>query len=262
MNEKKTGLENFVERHRADFDAFEPRPDLWDDIEQQLAAPVAGPAMPDDEQEMQTTPLRVVRLHPAAEAPAAPVTAPASTERFKWLPRPGIAAALALLLTAGAGAIWSSEHRTAGGWVASKSAPLTQAPPAAESPMFTFEAAPVAAGTAGSPAQRLSQEVRRMESYFAVQIEERQAELQKLEASTATALPATDWQRELAGLDSTYQQLKQELYRNPEPAVVLEAMNRNLQIRLDILNQQTRTREQMQEYHSQPVPAAEGQPRP
>lgn len=100
-----------------------------------------------------------------------------------------------------------------------------------------------------------------MESYFAVQIEERQAELQKLEATMPMA-GAADWQRELAGLDSTYRQLKQELYRNPEPTVVLDAMNRNLQIRLDILNQQTRTREQMQEYHSQATPAASNQPQP
>jgi hypothetical protein len=32
--------------------------------------------------------------------------------------------------------------------------------------------------------------------------------------------------------------------------VVLEAMNRNLQIRLDILNQQLHTREQIQAYHA------------
>ncbi|AII52629.1 hypothetical protein [Hymenobacter sp. APR13] len=260
MNDKETGLENFVERHRADFDVFEPRPDLWDAIEAQLADSAAAPAtaMPDEE----PAPLRVVRMHPAAEAPATPASA---ARRATWLPRPAMAAATAALLLAGLGAIWSNNTSHSGAWTATTAAvapPATAA--AAESPAglsFGFEAEPVAEATSASPAQRLTQEVRRMESYFAVQIEERQAQLQKLEA-TMPAGAAADWQRELAGLDSTYRQLKQELYRNPEPTVVLDAMNRNLQIRLDILNQQTRTREQMQEYQAQGTPATTNQPQP
>jgi hypothetical protein len=259
MNDKETGLENFVERHRADFDVFEPRPDLWNAIEAQLADSAAAPATatPDE----QPAPLRVVRLHPAAEAPATPTL---TARRATWWPRPAMAAATAALLLAGLSAIWSNNSHS-GAWTASTAtvAPLASAP-AAEAPTglsFGFEAEPVAAAASASPAQRLTQEVRRMESYFAVQIEERQAELQKLEAAMPAGT-AADWQRELASLDSTYRQLKQELYRNPEPTVVLEAMNRNLQIRLDILNQQTRTREQMQEYQAQGTPAATNQPQP
>lgn len=258
MNNKETGLENFVERHRADFDVFEPRPDLWDAIDAQLTDAAAPTAATPDEA---SAPLRVVRLHPAAEVSNPPAL---TTRRAAWWPRPAMAAATAALLLAGLGAIWNNDNRHSGVWTASSVAvaPLASAP-AAETPTglsFGFEAAPVAAAASAS-AQRLTQEVRRMESYFAVQIEERQAELQKLEA-TMPATNAADWQRELAGLDSTYRQLKQELYRNPEPTVVLDAMNRNLQIRLDILNQQTRSREQMQEYHSQPAPAASNQPQP
>ncbi|MBC6696978.1 hypothetical protein [Hymenobacter sp. BT190] len=254
MNDKETGLENFVERHRADFDVFEPRPDLWDAIEAQLTEPTAAtPAEP-------PVPLRVVRLHPAAEQPAAPT---AAARRPMWLSRPAIAAALAILLLAGIGAIWSSNSRSAA-WTSVAAVAPRPAVPVLEEPSgmsYGFESEPVAAAAAVSSAQRLTQEVRRMESYFAVQIEERQAELQKLEA-TMPASGAADWQRELAGLDSTYRQLKQELYRNPEPTVVLDAMNRNLQIRLDILNQQTRTREQMQEYQAQGTSAATNQPQP
>ncbi len=258
MNDKETGLENFVERHRADFDVFEPRPDLWDAIEAQLTDAAAAPAVvtPDEE----PAPLRVVRLHPAAEQPVSPTIA---ASRTTWWPRPAIAAAAAALLLAGLGAIWTNNNSHPGAWKASSTAVVPLAP-AAESPAslaFGFEAEPVAAAASASPTQRLTQEVRRMESYFAVQIEERQAQQQKLEAALPAA-GAADWQRELAGLDSTYRQLKQELYRNPEPTVVLDAMNRNLQIRLDILNQQTRTREQMQEYHSQPAPAPGNQPQP
>ncbi|WBA40516.1 hypothetical protein [Hymenobacter canadensis] len=260
MNNKETGLENFVERHRADFDVFEPRPDLWDAIEAQLTDSAAAPATaaPDEE----PAPLRVVRMHPAAEASTTPTLA---ARPATWWPRPAMAAATAALLLAGLGAIWSNDNSHSGAWTASSAAvaPLASAPAAETSAglSFGFEAEPVAAAASASSTQRLAQEVRRMESYFAVQINERQAQLQKLEATMPMA-GAADWQRELAGLDSTYRQLKQELYRNPEPTVVLDAMNRNLQIRLDILNQQTRTREQMQEYHSQAAPAASNQPQP
>lgn len=258
MNEKKTGLENFVDRHRADFDAFEPRPDLWDDIEQELAAPTAGAATTLEPEET-AAPLRIVKLHPTTEVPSPTTTT--TTTRSGWLPRPGIAAALALLVMAGFGAVWSSGHRTAG-W--SSTAPLVVAPntiDASETDPFDFGASTVAA-TAEAPVQRLTQEVHRMEAYYATQIQERQTELEQLEAQMSGASTPADWQRELASLDSTYRQLKVELYRNPEPAVVLDAMNRNLQIRLDILNQQTRTRAQMQDYRTQPLMIADNHPMP
>lgn len=256
MNQKNTGLEDFVERHRADFDAFEPRPDLWDDLEAQLSAPVAlaaahaDPAAP--------APLRVVKLHPAEAADAS------AARRAAWLPRPSIAAAVGLLVLAGAGAIWSNGHRPASAWTATPAtprifAPLAAAEPAADARPY-FGASTVA--DAEHPAQRLGASVQRMEAYYAAQIEERQRELEQLEAESAPASLPADWQHELANLDSTYRQLKLELYRNPEPEVVLEAMNRNLQNRLDLLNQQTRTREQIQEYHTRPLMIADTHPQP
>ena len=39
--------------------------------------------------------------------------------------------------------------------------------------------------------------------------------------------------------------------------MVLEAMNNNMQIRLGLLGQQLRTREQMREYHTQPYMVAD-----
>ena len=257
MNEKTPGLEDFVDRHRADFDAFGPRPDLWDDIEQELAALTAGTAPPLAPEET-AAPLRLVKLHPAAEAATGPAATP---PRGGGLPRPGMAAALALLVLAGFGAVWSKAPRPAG-W--RRTAPLVLAPDtvaASQTLPFAFGASTVATGTE-APAQRLRQEVRRMEAYYATQIGERQTELEQLEAQAASASTPLDWPRELAALDSTYRHLKGELYRNPEPAVVLDAMNRNLQIRLDILNQQTRTRAQMQEYQARPLLLADSPPRP
>lgn len=260
MNDKETGLENFIERHRADFDAFEPRPDLWDHIEQQLAAPTASAVTPASGEAAATESLRIVKLYP--DAPAKPGQAAGN----KWLPRPGVAASVALLLLAGAGAIWSNEQRTAT-WANTGTSPLVLAAPTTEMgdarTGLYFGASPVA-NAAAAPTQHLATAVRRMETYYAAEINERQNELRQLEAATAAAsAPSTaDWQRELASLDSTYRQLKVELYHNPEPDVVLEAMNRNLQIRLDILNQQARTREQVQEYHAQPLMVADTRPMP
>jgi len=231
MNKNPNGLEAFVERHRADFDAFEPRPDLWDDLEQALDAP----AIPEP------APLRIAADTPfMAATPAA--EAPLMRRRYAW------AAAVAALLLAGSGYFWQTTTRPASGWAAQLTATTSPSKntTSAELPLY-LGGEPLAVEATNGPAQRLATAVQRMEAYYATQIQERQADLHELEQATA-ATPAADWRQELAALDSTYRQLRVELYRNPEPDVVLDAMNRNLQIRLDILNQQLRTREQVQAY--------------
>ncbi|GAA4012464.1 hypothetical protein GCM10022408_26500 [Hymenobacter fastidiosus] len=237
MKENKTGLEDFVGRHRADFDAFEPRPELWDAIEQDLDAPApeAAPA---------GAPLRILPLRPRWFASdASPARKPYAY---------GIAATLILLLLAGIG-IWTKNSGQAA-WTRTGAATITALLPstdeqATENP-FGLGAEPVATAATEAPAQRVAAAVLRMENYYAIQIRERQTELNELDAQLKAG--SGDWKRELTTLDSTYQQLKTELTRNPEPSVVLDAMNRNLQIRLDILNQQLRTRAQVQEYSETP----------
>ncbi|UYZ62948.1 hypothetical protein [Hymenobacter weizhouensis] len=246
MNEKKSGLEAFVERHRADFDLFEPRPDLWDDIERELAAPVAS--RPEE------APLRVVPLYPAA-GPVA--TGPDAVQRARPY---GIAAAVAALLLVGT---WFWQHRSeATIWTRTGQAHVTLPAVSAPDPDHSLYAGPDLLATAATnePGQRLHSAVQRMEAYYAAQITERQQELQHPDQEASSA--PQDWQQELTALDSTYQQLKAELYRNPEPDVVLEAMNRNLQIRLDLLNQQLRTQEQIREYHNQPYMVADSRRMP
>lgn len=250
MNDKPTGLENFVERHRADFDAFEPRPDLWDAIAQELDAPQAEAPLETAET---AAPLRIVKLYPDV-AETTPTPAEPKRQAWAWNPKYNMVAALALLLMAGLAALWGTGTSSTP-WTGT--APVVVVSPNAD-PMpanatESFGASVVGANSAASaaPTQRLATAVQRMEDYYATQIAEREAELKRLEAETGGAKVTADWQRELAALDSTYAQLKGELYRNPEPDVVLDAMNRNLQIRLDILNQQARTREQMQEFHAQ-----------
>lgn len=239
MNEKRTHLEAFVDQHRADFDAFEPRPDLWDSIEEELTASATAPTTDTE------APLRIIKLAPAPTTPA---------KKAPWGGRYGIAAAVAVALLAGGGHLWktaATEQSTAT-WTSTSPAPYVAAVPTEQetNESFYFGTNPVATAAANAPSQRLSTAVQQMETYFASQIQERAGELRQMEQATSNA-PAADWQRELTLLDSTYAQLKTELYRNPEPDLVLDAMNRNLQIRVDILNQQLRTRERIREYHAE-----------
>jgi hypothetical protein len=80
-----------------------------------------------------------------------------------------------------------------------------------------------------------------METYYVSQLADRKAELSQLAPEDAA-----EWGRELVDLDTLYQRLKRELPRHPQPEVVLTAMNKNLQIRLDILDRQLELRDPAQ----------------
>ncbi|UOQ98890.1 hypothetical protein MUN81_05220 [Hymenobacter sp. 5317J-9] len=216
---KPNSLENFVDRHRADFDAHEPRPDLWAALEQQLGQPLAPPA-----------------LH-LAEEPLAPQ---ASAAPASWLQRYGVAASLALLVfAAGASEAWKSNPPSPA--VAAVATPQTSTSASAESDAALYQggnptALAAAERTTGADSQ-LVRAVRGMEAYYTNQLARRQSELTEMRGPGTAGMTA-DWQRELVSLDSSYRQLKAELLHHPQPDAVLTAMNRNLQVRLDILDQQ------------------------
>lgn len=216
-------LEEYAERHRADFDLHEPRPELWAALEKQLHgdSPAAAEAPR----------MTIVTDYPAEVAQpvaALPTAQPAlrAQKNDRWQ-RYGLAAALVLLLVAaGLGEAWKTKHEPA---VASQAAPAATA-------TLDLEPAPSALpASQGGPDvdARLDTAVHGMERYYVAQLTDRKTQLSQL-APTATA----EWARELVGLDSSYQQLKRELPRHPQPEIVLTAMNRNLQIRLDILDRQ------------------------
>jgi hypothetical protein len=227
---KNKSLETFVERHRADFDTHEPRPDLWAALEEKLNA--TAPETP------------AMRL--ADEVAAAPVVTPVapaivSVTRQNWFQRYGVAAALALLVfAAGASEAWKPNR-------AEPEVAAVTAPAAAVSPVSTEPDAALYQGgnplaltaaehTTGADSQ-LVRAVRGMEAYYTNQLARRQAELSQLSGPGMAAMNA-DWQLQLASLDSSYRELKQELLHHPQPDAVLTAMNRNLQVRLDILDRQ------------------------
>jgi hypothetical protein len=214
-------LEEYAERHRADFDLHEPRPELWAALEKQLhgESPAAAEAP-----RMVITPEYTAQ--PAAELPA-PKPALRVQKSDRWQ-RYGLAAALVLLLVAaGVGEAWKTSQSTT---VAAQ----TTAAPASPTHYLDSDPSAMPASQGGADVDaRLDTAVHGMERYYIAQLTDRKAQLSQL-APTATA----EWARELVGLDSSYQQLKRELPRHPQPEVVLTAMNRNLQIRLDILDRQ------------------------
>jgi hypothetical protein len=225
QSDKPDSLATFVERHRADFDVHEPRPDLWATIEKELAGPAAAPTA--------AAPL---------PAPAVPLPqATALTARSPWLHRYGVAAALALLVVAaGASEAWKSGHRQPGPEPGIAAEPSAAAP---VGPLYYIgnPLALTAADRNDLTDERLLTAVRGMESYYVAQLNERKAELRQL-ADSAAGSPTAEWRHDLAALDSSYHTLKLELPHHPQPDVVLTAMNRNLQIRLDLLDRQLQTR--------------------
>ncbi len=233
MDTKKiNSLENFVERHRADFDTHEPRPDLWAALEQQLAH--AGPEIP--------APTMGLAGSAAAEAPSPAAIAVAGPAWKNWFRRYGIAAGLGLLVfAAGASEAWKAgpvapELAVAAVPTNPSVGSAAAAPDAALYQDNNPEALTAAARSTGADSQ-LVRAVRGMEAYYTNQLARRQSELRQLNGPGMAAMTA-DWQRELVSLDSSYRQLKLELPHHPQPDAVLTAMNRNLQVRLDILDQQ------------------------
>ena len=227
----QNSLENFVDRHRAEFDTHEPRPDLWAALEQQLNT--TAPAMRLSEE---------VAVAPAVSAAARVATGALGTPlRASWLQRYGVAASLALLVVAaGASETWKARpaapEAAAAASVPAATSVAVAAPDAALYQHGNPTSLTAAEHTAG-PDSQLVRAVRGMEAYYTNQLARRQGELSGLSGPGMAAMNV-DWKRELVSLDSSYRLLKTQLLHHPQPDAVLTAMNRNLQVRLDILDRQ------------------------
>lgn len=222
-------LETCVERHRADFDLHEPRPELWVALEKHLHNEYASAG--------QKPLMNVVEANETGRQltstlPTEPLTS--GRRRAVWVERYSLAAALVVvLLAAGLGEAWKSGRVALArrGPTPALHAPASQA---ADAALYLVPAGGlVASGVSQSTNVRLDTAVRGMETYYVSQVADRKAELNQLSPAAAA-----ECSRELVDLDSSYQQLKRVLPQHPQPEVVLTAMNRNLQFRLDILDQQ------------------------
>lgn len=232
---KQDRLENYVERHRADFDLHEPRPDLWAMLESQLHGEntvVEEPTMSIAAAEQPEERGRQLAFQASAEQPA-------RGQRRVWGERYSIAAALAvLMLAAGLGEAWKSKR-------AGQEQAIAALPAAAPSQDAALYLAPsgnlVPSSVSQNSNARLDTAVHGMETYYVSQLADRKAELSQLAPEAAA-----ECSRELVDLDSSYQRLKRILPQHPQPEVVLTAMNRNLQYRLDILDRQLELRDPAQ----------------
>jgi hypothetical protein len=229
---KQNQLETCIERHRADFDLHEPRPELWAALEKQLNgldSELAEPVM---------SILGSATMAADQQIPIMPTAQLAPPKRWAWAEHYSIAAALAvLILAAGLGEAWKS-GRVAKERVAAGTATEMPVNSQADAALYLAPSGELVASEVNHVTNaRLDTAVRGMETYYVSQLADRKAELSQL-APEAVA----DWTHSLVELDSSYQQLKRELPRHPQPEMVLTAMNKNLQYRLDILDQQLELR--------------------
>ncbi|MBC5992971.1 hypothetical protein [Pontibacter cellulosilyticus] len=180
-------LEDFVSEHRDEFDVFEPRPDLWQNICQEIPAP---------EKEA-----KVINIKFGERA--------SFSADFLFM---RIAAAVVLLLGCGLTLFLMKQN-----------APDANTMMAASQQQVISNIAP---------------EIVEVEAYYVSEIEEMKGELSEYDKKILGLSGQKEIDRELARLDSSYMQLKKQLYTTPNTEEIVEAMVQNLQIRIEVLNRQ------------------------
>ena len=86
------------------------------------------------------------------------------------------------------------------------------------------------------PLAAIAPEMAEVENYYLSVINEKKRERSAFDLKKLGV--EKDFSGEISKLDSSYVQLKKELYTNPNKQPVIDAMVQNLQIRIGILNQQ------------------------
>jgi septal ring factor EnvC (AmiA/AmiB activator) len=204
----KDRLKEFVNENREDFDVFEPRPELWQEICSDLKA--------------QATPEKA----PRKEAKVISIN---FGERLNFsadflLMR--VAATIILLLACGA-TLWMVKQNTP--------APNNM----------------VAAANERSQLNQIAPELAEVEVYYASQIESKREELSAYDLKVLGLDETREIDRELARLDSSYTQLKTQLYTTPNTDQVMSAMIQNLQIRIEVLNRQLEVLQKIEQLQKQ-----------
>jgi hypothetical protein len=183
-------LKKFVSEHRDEFDMFEPRPELWQEICQEL-------------------PQRKRRK----EAKVININFGEIFDSFAMnLMVMRVAAAIILLLGCGLTLFLMKDNVPA----ASNAIAVTEEP----------------------SIRSIAPELMEVEVYYASQIEEKKSELSAYDLKVLGLDEQKEIDRELARLDSSYTQLKNQLYTTPNTEIVMGAMVQNLQIRIEVLNRQ------------------------
>jgi hypothetical protein len=197
-------LKSFVSKHRDEFDVYEPRQELWQEICQELPA---------KEKEA-----KVISISFGEK-----ISLRADVLFMR------VAAAILLLLGCGLTLFLMKQNVPASNQV-------------------------VVANTAESQsANALTPELVEIEAYYASQISRKK---QELTAYDLKALGLDEQQlidKELAKLDSSYMQLRKQLYTTPNTTKVMDAMIQNLQIRIEVLNRQLEVLQRIEKFQEQPI---------
>jgi hypothetical protein len=253
-------LKNWVQNRRQAFDTLEPRPDLWTAIERQLDA---------DE-------VIVAAVAPAIASAPPTLTA---TRGGQFAGRGWWQMAAAAVVVFALGYCLRMQTETTVPAVAINDVPAAtvraqptaeEAPPepsqrpmavngfrneepdpAVQATLLTSSEATDgearAASTAADPDRELTQRLRRLEARYEALLAYHQPQAANRGRFTSSRPLADEWDHEMAALDSGYIALRLELTRNPNTDEVVEAMNRNLHMRLSLLNQQVRALDAMQQ---------------
>ncbi|QHT68888.1 hypothetical protein GXP67_20660 [Rhodocytophaga rosea] len=174
-------LKDFINEHREEFDSFEPRPDLWQDISKELP---------------QKKTARVISL----------------TYARMWQ----YAAAVVLLIAA----VFVIRQ-----YIPTNTDGLVTPP------------------TTTASLEKIAPQMAEVERYYTSLINERKTQMGSFDLKSLGV--NENLQQDIAGLDSAYARLKTELLTTPNKEQIMDAMIQNLQLRMEILNQQLNTLEEI-----------------
>ncbi|SIT91228.1 hypothetical protein [Pontibacter indicus] len=197
----KDRLKDFVNENREEFDVFEPRPELWQEICTELKIQQAQEKKPRKE-------AKVISINFGERLNF--------TADFMFM---RVAATIVLLLACGI-TLWTVKQNN----------------PAATNTTNTL-AANTGTGEQESIYQ-VAPELAEVEVYYTSQINSKREELSEYDLKVLGLDETREIDRELARLDSSYTRLKNQLYTTPNTDQVMAAMIRNLQIRIEVLNHQ------------------------
>ena len=193
-------LKKFAEEHRDEFDVFEPRPELWQHICQDL-----------------TEKRKEAKVISIKFGESASFSANVLFMR--------VAAAIVLLVGCGLTLFLMKQQAPESG----NTLAMTQ--PAASS---------------------IAPELAEVEAYYVSQIREKKSKLSEYDLQVLGLDGQQEIDAELARLDSSYIQLKKQLYTNPNTDEIMSAMIQNLQIRIRVLNRQLEVLQNLNQIDEQP----------
>lgn len=199
----KDKLKDFVGEHRDEFDVYEPRQELWQQICQEIPPT-------DDKKEA-----KVISINFGKRA--------SFSADFTFL---RMAAAVALLIGC-AVTLFLLKHN----------------------PDLTEEDA--IAVTQPDNFRNIAPELVEVEAYYTSQINKKKSQLSDYDLKVLGLDESMQIDQELARLDSTYKQLKKELYTTPNTDKVVSAMIQNLQIRIEVLNRQLEVLQKIDEFEKE-----------